>query len=246
MRKPLVEIVSHCYAMELPHYADALCYQLSSFIMHPPQKCDVVASICYCCEDEKTGAVVKWFYDNSELTINPCITTPEKLGRRAISRNFVASLSSADFVWFADVDQVYRDGILDRLVEMPWPDDVVMVFPQDIMIHRDWKTGDRATQALNGKPRLVNISVAEFVPKHYNRAIGGVQIVRGDFARRYGYLNGHPKWQQPRTDGKMFGDFVDDRQYRGFCGRHGKIVGVDLPGLYRIRHSTTSYQAPKE
>jgi hypothetical protein len=104
------------------------------------------------------------------------------------------------------------------------------------MIHKDHVTGDLV---LSGQRPL---HIGDFVPKHYTRAIGGVQIVRGEFAQKYGYLNSESKWQLPNP--KPFGDFKDDIAYRRMCGLFGKIRGVDLDGVLRIRHSTTTYQKP--
>ena len=262
-----IEIVSHCYSEELPHYADALAYQLSSFVLHRPKECRVTATVCYCPEDERTLRVLDWFrllperqalHPLHKVGFCTIIMPKDRLGRRSIGRNVAAKSSYADIVWFADVDQVYLDGCLDRLATMEWPmipvvgekewQPVAMIFPKTIKIHRDWATGDVVAQTMGGVPRLLPIDQSLFVDKRYNRAIGGVQIVRGDFARRHGYLGeeivGNSWVNSPRADGRMFGDFKDDLEYRRFCRDRGGIVGVDLLGLHRLRHSTTSYQAP--
>jgi len=171
--------------------------------------------------------------------LQPIQVETRYLGRRSIGRNIAAKHSTADIVWFSDVDQVYYKGCLDRLAELKWAEDTSMVFPKEIMIHRDWETGDQAA-AVVASPRLVDIDPAEFIPKRYGRAIGGVQIVRGDFARCFGYLPDSEKYQKP-VDG-MFGDFRDDIVYRSFCKRKAKMRGVDLPGMFRIRHTQTTYQ----
>ena len=92
---------------------------------------------------------------------------------------------------------------------------------------------------LNGAPRVVDIDPTEFVEKRYGRAIGGVQIVRGDFARKYGYLHDVAKYQQPVEH--PFGDFRDDIAYRDFVRSFGRIVGIDLPGMYRLRHGVKTH-----
>ena len=117
-----------------------------------------------------------------------------------------------------------------------------MIYPALIQIHRDHATGDAAT-VLVDQPKLISVNKAEFIPKHYNRAIGGVQIVQGDFARKHGYLNDSPEWQKPTET--PFGDFKDDVAYRKFTSQFGPIVGVDFPGVFRIRHSSTTYQEDK-
>ena len=243
LEKPKIEIVSHCLADIYPHYADLLCYQLSSLILDRPRLCDVTVTICYLYADTQTEAVLDLFskYTNSELHLNPIeFGWRDYLGRRSIGRNKAAMYSDADIVWFSDVDQCYRDGILDQLAKMEWPKEAAMIYPRDIKIHKDHTTGDRAAKLVDGKPRIMGINYTNFIPKHYTRAIGGVQIVRGDFAREHGYLNGIDKWQQPAN--KPFGDFRDDIAYRKFCQEHGGVRGVDLPGVYRLRHSTNSYE----
>jgi len=248
---PLVDIVSHCYAAELPQYAAMLVYQASSLVFYKPKVCKVRLVVCMWDDreidknlyDTTTGKVVE-----QAKNWMPCKVirmARGKIGRRCIGRNRASLLTQADFVWFADVDQVFRDGILDRLVQMPWPKEASMVYPREIKIHRDWTTGDeRALDIDLDNPLLTDIDPSEFVSKIYRKAIGGVQIVRGDFARRYGYLSGETKWTRP-TD-KPFSDFRDDTAYRRRCSELGPIVPVDLPGLYRLRHTKTTYQADKK
>jgi len=239
----LIDIISHAYAAKLQHYAAALTYQLSSLVLHPPKSCEVMATVCMNREDHRTRRVIDWFVgEQFPIGLRVIPLDVSRLGRRAIGRNTAALHTTADIVWFADVDQVYRDGVLDRLAALEWPEDAVMIFPRKIKIHCDHRTGDAATKLVGDEPRLIDINPDEFIDKGYNRAIGGVQCVRGDFAREHGYLNDHPKWQKPRDDGRPFGDFKDDLQYRGFCGRRGTIVGVDLPGMFRLRHLRTTYQ----
>jgi len=250
----LIEIVSHCYAAQHKHYASALHYQLSSlykYIESHDDRVELKATICCSFSDEMTDLVLQnWLGKPPEyfgFGVKTLCMSPEQLGRRAIGRNMAAKDSKADIVWFSDVDQVFANDIFHRLADMPWPEEdgkpASMIFPREIQIHRDHKTGDEVLE--QGRSRLstvVQIDPKLFIPKKYHRAIGGVQIVKGNFARQHGYLDGHRKWQKPRTDGKVLGDFHDDRAYRGFCVRHGPIVPVDLQGLFRLRHSTCSYR----
>lgn len=237
----LIDIVTHCYAVEYPHFADLLAYQVSSLFLCPP-KCDAKLVACFCLEDKKTVDVLNWA--SYWLPVYRIPLSPQALGRRCIGRNRAAKETEADLVWFTDCDHTFQEGCLDRLASLDWPIaegvPASMVFPKTIKIHQDYATGDQAAEKVGGKPHLVSVDKSRFVDKHYNRAIGGVQIVRGDFARKHGYLDGDSKWQKPAD--KPFGDFKDDVAYRGFCKQHGHIVGVDLPGVYRMRHSTTSYQ----
>ncbi len=239
VKEPTIEIVSHCYATRLPQYASALCYQLSSVILHPPTRCKVLMTVC--CEpyDYATARVIKFFMTKipSRVII---LNSANELGRRSIGRNYAAKGSTADIVWFADVDQVFRGYCLDDLVTRDWSNEIVMVYPRAIKIHKDHAVGDKVLERMADDPRVVDIDDSEFMDKRYSRAIGGVQIVKGDFARQYGYLDGEARWQTPAT--KPFGDFRDDVAYRNFCLQQGGVVAINLPGMYRLRHSTTSYQ----
>lgn len=201
-------------------------------------------TVCCCSSDERTADILNRF----RLLLQPSgpfhLKTVEfaiegELGRRSIGRNIAALDTHADIVWFADVDQCFCHGILDRLANMPWPDGAVMIYPRKIKIHREHVMGDKAMSQISGKG-LAFIRPSQFCTKKYNRAIGGVQIVQGNFAREHGYLPDDERYQQPVT--RPFGDFRDDVAYRQVCSKHGKVLGVDLPGLYRLRHSMTSYQ----
>lgn len=237
----LVELVSHCWAVELPQYASALCYQLSSFVLHKPMDCNVQATVCHCRSDPATRRVLDYFAEHLP-SLSGVELSPPELGRRSIGRNLAALRTTADVVWFADVDQVYRDGCLNRLAGLEWPEGALMIHPKRIMIHKDHETGGAALKRVDpNDPGLIDVDPIEFVPKRYNRAIGGVQIVKGDFARMYGYLSGDLKWQQPRRDGRPFADFRDDVAYRKFCSDHGDVVGVDLSGMYRLRHTRKTH-----
>ena len=239
-----IEIVTHCWAEKYPLFAGALCHQLSSLILHKPETIAVRLTICLTEMDHYTMEILGNPYENpwKEIDIRILSISKEDLGRRCIGRNIVAKQTKADVVWFTDVDHVFGDGCLETLAWMEWPAGASMVFPSQLRIHKDHETGDVALRSALDDPRVIDIKVEDFIPKTYNRAIGGVQIVQGDFARKHGYLHGDPKWQRPRTDGKPFGDFRDDIAYRGYCKRFGEIKAIDLPNLYRLRHTETTYQ----
>jgi len=236
-----IEIVTHCYAAKYPHYAQALCYKLSQLVLNPPS-CNVAVTICYNELDCLTNQVIDWF--ETKLKLYHMRLPVPYLGRRCIGRNYAARSTNANVVWFDDVDQVYTKECLETLAEMTWPYGAVMVYPKIIQIHQDHVTGDQVTGLIT-EPQLKDIDKTLFIEKKYNRAIGGIQIVQGEFAREFGYLDGDRKWQQPRLDNNPFGDFRDDIAYRSFCQTKGTIVGIDLPGVFRIRHTHTSYQPPK-
>lgn len=243
--KPLIDIVTHAYALELQHYADFLVYQLSSLAFFRQEKCRVRITVCCNEQDYSVIAAVNHFWNETQLDVWLLNLTLEELGRRSIGRNRIAKNTEADLVWFADVDHLWRHDCLDKLATMQWPANASMVFPTCIKIQKTHLLGDLSAVMARQSIRIMDVNENEFIDKTYNRAIGGVQIVQGDFAREYGYLDKDLNWQTPRVDGKPFGDFRDDVAYRRFCSQFGEIVGVDLPGVYRLRHTHTSYQPPK-
>jgi len=241
-----IEICTHCYAADHPLFAAALAYQISSIVLHRP-RCETLVSVCRLkrAEDEATADVMWWMINMGSLQSH--IFTRERLGRRAIGRNVVAKSSNADYLWFADADYVFRDGCLDSVVKQfdAMPNDVVCVYPKTVMISRDHATGDRTLAMMTalsrkGKAPLLDIDPSEFVENKHRFAIGGMFIVRGDFARKYGYLDDNKKFQTPSPT--MFPDTRCDIAYRKFCQQHGRIVGIDLPEVYRLRHSVSSYR----
>jgi hypothetical protein len=240
-----VDIVTHCWAGKYPHFAQALRYQLSALILHPPKRCR--ARVVVCCEayDKLTAKVVAEFMPLLSIKL-VILGSAHELGRRSIGRNFAAKGSDAAIVWFTDCDYCIQAPCLDQLLDVVQPtgqlfnNDTVMFYPDWIKIHKDHATGDGVlTHKLNGS-KVVDLNSADFVDHRFTRAIGGIQIVRGDFARQYGYLDGDPKWQQPAKT--PFGDFHDDIAYRKFCAAHGKISAIQLDGIFRIRHSQTTYK----
>ncbi len=239
-----INIVTHCWAGKYKHYAAALQYQLDSLMLNSLRQSDISVTLCCDPSDELTMTVAQHFLF-SGLEFRVCYLDPPRLGRRSIGRNAAALATDADIVWFTDVDHVFGKRCLDELARLEWPSGATMIFPKKIKIHQDHVTGDKALDFDVRSSESRYIDPSEFIDKGYNRAIGGVQIVKGGFAREHGYLNNESKWQRPRSDGKPFGDFRDDIAYRKFCLKHGRIVPVDLPGVYRLRHSTTTYQGPK-
>jgi hypothetical protein len=237
-----IELVTHCWAGTYRLYADALCFHLTSVVEHDPPV-DVSVAICFCAEDDLTLKVIRWFCKNTSVNIRAIPMDKERLGRRCFGRDLAAKGTKADFVWFSDVDQVYLDGVLKRLEDMEWPEEegkpASIIFPKINRVAKHRTVGDALLQGVaSGASRLHRIDTSAFTDKKYHRAIGGVQIVKGDFAREHGYLTGSGKI---REDGVLFGDFRDDIAYRKASSKHGPIIGVDLPGMYRIRHTEKTH-----
>ena len=235
-----IDIVTHAWAGRYAHYAYALNYQLSSLVLHPSKH---LSSMVVCCnkDDRLVNDVLQFFSD--KLPLNVMAMELPELGRRSIGRNKAALSTSADAVWFTDCDHVFHEGCLDHAANVLWPDWAPMVFANRIMIHRDWITGDAAL-AKAAHPCVVDINPSEFIEKKYNRAIGGVQIVQGDFAREHGYLRDNPRWQSPYTGIRGFDSCTCDKAYRRFISEQGPrnaVLPITPPGLYRLRHTQTTH-----
>lgn len=233
-----IHIVSHCWAEKNKQFADALYYQLSSLAIHRPQ-CRAYVTVVCTKSDESVANVVNAFQDLVE--VQQCFLSLENVGRRSIGRNYVAKCLSvdADIVWFADVDYFFGEGCLDALSGHTWPEEWVAVFPKTVLISSAHAMGDKAlslARCAQQQPSTIPIDVvpADYVLKRYNQAIGGAQIVRGDIAQ-LGYLPGQLKWQQPTAS--PFHDTREDVQYRKQLREYGEIVGIDLPNVFRLRHT---------
>lgn len=235
----MLEIVVHAYAEVLDQYAHLLRFQLSSLVLHPP-RVPTKITVCFTPRDERVGITLARFA--GKLSLNPLPMLPEELFRRAIGRNRAALASNADVVFFTDVDYCFYDGCLDSLWAQ-WKkleSRPSLLWVRELQIHKDHATGDALIMwARKSNDDLLTINPADFTPKRIARAIGGLQIVSGDDARKYGYLNDRPQWRQPVTT--PFGSFRDDVIFRKMCSSRGELKSVVLPGLYRLRHSATTY-----
>lgn len=254
-----IHLVTHCYVDKLPQYAEFLRLQLASLFKH---RCEVpvVISVCYCPDDKITSTIVdRWSCRPLQIgplrVVQPIPLPKEYLARRCMGRNKVALNCREDVCWFLDCDQYFGEGCLDalweitrgRLHETEGDGKPAMLFPCDLKIHADHRDGDALVKQVNGltDEELLSDSFqlddSLFIPKHERKAIGGIQVVSGEFARRYGYLNGDPKWQRPNPDLEPFSlGTSDDIAYRKVCNEHGGIQPIQIPNLYRFRHTHNS------
>lgn len=242
----MLHIVTHCYAIELPQYAAFLRYQLSSLVLHPPRH-ETWVTVCCMDDDLTTGLVLDDFLSDTRINIQAAHLTRDQISRRAIGRNMIAKASGAELIWFADCDYAFGEGCIDGLLQAweglaEWSP---MIFPIRYWIHRDHETGDKAAEnAVDCWDAVVEADLTEFIEAKFSRPIGGVQICPGSFCRRFGYLDGHRRYQNPLD--RPFSDFHDDVAFRKFCGQHGPITPVDFPGLYRLRHTRTTYKSDQQ
>jgi hypothetical protein len=226
-----LEIVSHCW-----RYSRLLDYQLSSLILYPPQRTDLLMTVFLTEEDRDTWSVVKYF-ESLEKPANVRIRgwdlPREKLLRRLIGRNLAALATEADWIWFADCDYLFRDGALDALEERVGQVDGPLVFPAFVWVNPAHALGDRAIAAASSGPHVLDINPTDFARRRYRRAIGGVQIARGDAVRRLGYCR-HSRRQGRPASG--WARTCEDPSFRHSLGTGG--TRIDVPNVFRIRHST--------
>lgn len=234
-----VEIVTHCYAYDLPQYSYFLEAHLWSLETFAPQGTKV--SICCWLDDELTCETAAGHQHQSKIDITMLFLSRKDLFNRAIGRNFAALRTERDIVWFTDVDHVFGEGCIQALEQQMKMSNAILHYPSSIKIHKTHALGDECWNQLRELGRF-RLNEDDFEEKVYNKAIGGVQIVPGDFARKYGYLNEN-KRSLRQTDGKQpFPSFRDDVQFRRYCEAKGETRKIELPNLYRLRHSKTSYQ----
>lgn len=234
-----IEIVSHCYnSDEVPIYSSLAQLQFSSLLLNPPS-IDTTISVCYTSEDQLTVEVINWFRyeirNIKTLHLKDFCLPKEKLFRRAIGRNIVAKSSSADVIWFVDCDYLFRFTCTLSLAHYYClKSDCNMVYPEAVNINITHGLGDgyieRASKYL---PYIIQIDPDHFTSKKQRKAIGGIQVVRGDYCREHGYLDG-TRWMNPVNTNKGFRSCKCDVPFRK---QVGKSEAVDIPGVYRVRHS---------
>jgi len=239
-----IRIVTHCYANQLPQYAVDLRYQLSSLVLYPP-KVPISFSLCCAIHDEATQRVYYEF--QPKLNIERVLLSPENLFRRSIGRNQVALGCQEELIWFADADYVFHRGCLDQLFATwrGFAQRPVMMWPTEIMAHVDHAAGDALIEPNREVRGLLELDTGPFSPMRVRKAIGGLQIVNGEFASRHGYLKDNERYQKPWNGGPRF-HTTEDAVYRHYCNCHGDLVGITLEGLYRIRHFLNAYQKGRQ
>jgi len=234
-----IEIVSHVWdAPGGEQYAQMARLQFASLYSNRPSY-PVTYSLCYEPSNGSVLQAIQWiqaFFAREGTLHNLAVQTvafpAEYLFRRAVGRNFCAKRTRADTVWFTDVDYYFGPGAIDAACELTTPD-TQLVMPQQVQIHQDHQTGDDDLAA----QRNVALPVIErehFLPRRIRVAIGGLQIVGGNTARRLGYLDG-TKWVQAVDPEQGFRSCACDRAFR----RHNQFETqrLPIPEVYRLRHT---------
>lgn len=242
----LIEIVTHCW-----RYSRLLAYQLSSLILNPPVSTRVKTSVFCDPHDLRTVKVVKFFafaaspIDNVEIAmVNHNVPA---LFNRAIGRNQAALSTQADVVWFADCDYLFGLECLDTLANHAALKRVKQNqchYPDKVLRNITQAHGDEYARRWAPKT-ILNVDPAHFAPHRPPRAIGGIQIVSGDAARKLGYAPQHAAKGVTRRD--RF-DFRSDVAFRKqFAG----CQPLSIVNVFRIRQTyhgqvDTAFDSGKE
>jgi hypothetical protein len=224
-----LEIVSHCW-----NYAHLLAYQLSALVNYPPTKLSVTMTVFYTPEDSRTAALLGFFggIEVPGVTWNWQALEKSHLLRRAIGRNRAALASPADWVWFTDCDMVFHRGCLDTLAERLQGRRDALVHPVEEHCTSLLSGDDPMLTAATGAPGVVEIDLTRFTPQPCEIAKGGMQITHGDVARAAGYCDSISVYQKPV---ESWHKAHEDRAFRWLLRTGG--VGIEFPGVFRIRHA---------
>jgi glycosyltransferase involved in cell wall biosynthesis len=224
-----LEIVVHCY-----RYARLLRWQLWSLWLRSYEGVKVTYTVCCDPTDTETRSVLDWascHRDSSGSFLLNVIELPlERLSRRSIGRNIAAQNTKADWVWFADVDYLCGPRMLPGLTEV-MDSTNNLVWPTTVYQSTRW-FGDELIARSDRYPilQLTEQDRTRFVPRPFNRAIGGIQFVPGTVVRKQGYLP-WGEWQQP-TDRPW--RTPDDVAFRRLLPR--PKGPLHIPDVYRITH----------
>ena len=224
-----IEIVSHCW-----QYAHLLAYQLSSLVNFPPMRARVRMTVFHAAEDTRTQALLAFF---GKIAVPGVVWNWQplprtELFRRAIGRNRVARGTYADWVWFTDCDIVFHRDCIDTLANRLQGRRDFLAYPKEERVTAMLGETDPVLIAERDRPQIVDIDTSQFtLAANPPRAKGAYQIVHGDVARHGGYCAQLGVFQRPAA---RWAKTYEDSAYRWLLGKPG--VGLDVPGVYRIRH----------
>ena len=231
-----LDLVIHCYAEQIPAFANMLTALLSSLHCHPP-KCRTTVVVITSPRDVLTQKVCDDFAER-DIAIRQLHLEDELLFRRAIGRNLAAKQGAADVVWFCDADYYFGQGCLDAVANLDFSK-ATMLYPRKAMIHVSHDAGDREiARIVPGELFTPDFSL--FEEWRIRKAIGGLQIVSGDTARR-GYLD-QTTWTKPVTATKFLNTHCD-KHFRRACGLS---MPADIPNVWRFRHSESAFEGKEK
>lgn len=243
-----LRIVTHAYAGRLPQYAVFLRVQLSSLVL---DKTDRDVRITVCCAPRGADPLIDAVLADFASLLGDrlqCRRLPvPALCRRAIGRSWAAHNSTESLVWFADVDYFWGWGCLDHLCDT-WDDlsdpRPVLLWPRVVMNQESPEAGDAFLESLARESLLGRFLCPDrtgFFARS-NGAIGGAQIAAGSYVREHGYIDQDVKFHQPVKPGDKIFHTRSDSKFRKKAIREGGGMGINLPGVYRLRHTATTYK----
>jgi hypothetical protein len=231
-------LVTHCFCPPgMSTYAEHVRCMWASLVQYPA-RAEVTLAICLAHPDDDP---VTWAARCSETFQLPAraqvrfrVMRLNELFRRAIGRNHFAkqTLDLFDVYWFVDCDYMFGPGCMDALAAQVGPDDYLCT-PDTVMITVDHATGEDVLKETRTQV-LPQIPFETYVPKKTGAAIGGLQIVGGNTARKFGYCDG-TKWVKPVDPAGGWRDTGEDSAFRRSLSAV-PIRRLDLPHVYRFRH----------
>lgn len=224
---PALEIVTHCW-----QYAQMLVYQLSSFVLYPPTKLDVVVTVFFAEEDADTRRLLDFIGGQAVPRVrwNWQPLPKAELFRRGIGRNRAALATRADWIWMTDCDIVFHRGCLDSLADQLRGRRDVLLFPREEKTTPMLPSSNPMLQK-GRSAQLAEIDPDEFQLHARDRAKGAYQIIHGDVARAIGYCAGIKSCQTPS---ERWCKCYEDRIFRWLVGTPG--TPIEVAGVYQIRH----------
>lgn len=240
-----LEICSHVYdspedPATMGQYSTLARFQYASLWRFTPPDMMVTLRLF---TDEETAKYLYQLRDHAlgvpNVRVQIDILDHAHLFRRAIGRNIAALGTTADFVWFTDVDYCFGSGCLQSLRETLQPREELVEGWERFVTPKIVKRSKSNQSGYESLLRqwcvlLPEINDEDFEPRKQRITIGGVQIASRALCHRVGYLD-KTKWLDPLEDtsGGMR-SFKDDRAYRIAVGC---AEPLDIVNCYRIRHA---------
>lgn len=242
MKSTSITIVTHCYAVTLPQYAQMLKWQLASLYHYTPANVRVIVDVYTSPDDRDTTAICDLLGDKMPKTVRICkhFLQRDELFRRAIGRDMSATACGTDVIWFTDADYLFGEGCLASVFEQIVPTDGLR-WPKYVETHHDsingkhHEMGDKILK--DHVANVLPVPVASyFAPARKRKAIGGIQIIGGALARKIGYLR-NTDWVKPIDPSNGFLSCKCDRIWRT---RNAEVLNpkaLNIPNVLRMRHS---------